>query len=42
MKENINNLGHMMAARPIYNKNLSKIFFSGTSGQISRKLGLKH
>ena len=40
----INNPGHMtkMAARPIYGKNLSKIFFSGTSGQISRKLGLKH
>ena len=40
----INNQGHMtkMAARPIYGKNLSKIFFSGTSGQISRKLGLKH
>ena len=31
-----------MAARPIYGKNLSKIFFSGISGQISRKLGLKH
>ena len=40
----INNPGHMtkMAARPIYGKNLSKIFFSGTSGHISRKLGLKH
>ena len=40
----INNPGHMtkMAARPIYGKNLSKIFFSGTSGQISRNLGLKH
>ena len=40
----INNPGHMtkMATRPIYGKNLSKIFFSGTSGQISRKLGLKH
>ena len=37
----INNPGHM-AARPIYGKNLSKIFFSGTSGPISRKLGLKH
>ena len=31
-----------MAARPIYGKNLSKIFFSGTSGPISTKLGLKH
>ena len=40
----INNPGHMtkMAARPIYGKNLSKIFFSGTSRQISSKLGLKH
>ena len=40
----INNPGHMtkMTARPIYGKNISKIFFSGTSGQISRKLGLKH
>ena len=40
----INNTGHMtrMAARPIYGKNLSKIFFSGTSGPISTKLGLKH
>ena len=39
----INNTGHMirMAARPIYGKNLSKIF-SGTSGPISTKLGLKH
>ena len=33
--------GHMskMAAMPIYGKNPSKIFFSGTSGQISVKLG---
>ena len=40
----INNLGHMtrMAARPIYGKKISKIFFSGTSGPISTKLGLKH
>ena len=30
-----------MAARPIYGKNLSKIF-SGTSGPISTKRGLKH
>ena len=30
-----------MAAMPIYGKNLSKIF-SGTSGPISTKLGLKH
>ena len=35
--------GHMtkMAAVPIYGKNPSKIF-SGTSGPISTKLGMKH
>ena len=40
----INNLGHMtkMAAMPIYSKNPSKIFFSGTGGPISKKLGMKH
>ena len=40
----INNLGHMtkMAAMPIYGKNPSKIFFSGTTGLISTKLGMKH
>ena len=40
----INNPGHMtkMAAMPIYGKNPSKIFFSGTSGPISMKLGMKH
>ena len=34
--------GHMtkMAAMPIYGKNLSKIFFSGTGGPISTKLGM--
>ena len=34
--------GHMtkMAAMLIYGKNPSKIFFSGTSGQISMKLGM--
>ena len=34
--------GHMtkMAAMPIYGKNPSKIFFSGTSGLISMKLGM--
>ena len=31
-----------MAAMPIYGKNLSKIFFSGTGGQILTKLGMKH
>ena len=31
-----------MAAKPIYGKNPSKIFLSGTSGPISTKLGMKH
>ena len=31
-----------MAAMPIYGKNPSKIFFSGTGGPISMKLGMKH
>ena len=31
-----------MAAMPIYGKNPSKIFFSGTGGPISKKLGVKH
>ena len=36
--------GHMtkMAATPIYGKNPSKIFFSGTGGPISTKLGMLH
>ena len=40
----INNPGHMtkMAAMPIYGKNPSKIFLSGTTGPISTKLGMKH
>ena len=40
----INNPGHMtkMAAMPIYGKNPSKFFFSGTTGPISMKLGMKH
>ena len=40
----INNPGHMtkMAAMSIYGKNPSKIFFSGTNGPISMKLGMKH
>ena len=40
----INDPGHMtkMAAMPIYGKNPSKIFFSGTGGPISTKLGQKH
>ena len=37
-------LGHMtkMAATPIYGKNPSKPFFSGTGGPISTKLGMWH
>ena len=37
-------LGHMtkMAARPIYGKNPSKIFFSRTRRPIFMKLGIKH
>ena len=40
----MNNPGHMtkMAAMPIYGKNPSKIFFSGTGGPISMKLDMKH
>ena len=40
----INNPGHMtkMAAMPIYGKNPSKIFFSGTGTLISKKLGREH
>ena len=40
----INNPGRMtkMAAMPIYGKNPSKFFFSGTTGPISTKLGMKH
>ena len=40
----INNPGHMtkMATMPIYGKNPSKFFFSGTTGPISTKLGMKH
>ena len=40
----INNPGHMtkMAAMPIFGKNPSKFFFSGTTGPISKKLGMKH
>ena len=35
-------VGHMtkMARKPIYGKNPSKIFFSGTGGPISTKLGM--
>ena len=40
----INNLGHRtkIAAMTIYGKKASKIFFSGTGGKISTKLGMKH
>ena len=40
----INDPGHMtkMAAMPIYGKNPSKSFFSGTGEPISTKLGMKH
>ena len=40
----INDPCHMtkMAAMPIYGKNPSKFFFSGTTGPISTKLGMKH
>ena len=40
MKINIKGLGHMtkMATTLIYSKNLSKIFFYRTSGQIALKL----
>ena len=31
-----------MAVMPIYGKNPSKIFFSGTGGPISKNLGVKH
>ena len=36
--------GHMitMAAMPIYGKNPSKFFFSGTTGLIAMKLDMKH
>ena len=40
----INNPGHMtkMAAMPMYGKNPSKIFFSGTAGPGLKKLGRWH
>ena len=44
MKINEHDAGHLtkMAATPIYGKNPSKIFFSGTSGLISTKLDTYH
>ena len=38
------NAGHMtkMAAMPIYGKNPSEIFLSGTNGPIYTKLGMYH
>ena len=37
-------VGHMtkMVAMSIYGRNLSKIFYSGTGGPISMKLGMEH
>ena len=42
MEVYLNGPGHMtkMFAMPIYGKNPSKIFFSGTSGLIVMKLGM--
>ena len=42
MKINEHDAGHMtkMAATPVYDKNPSKFFFSGSSGPISTKLGM--
>ena len=42
MKINEHDASHMtkMAATPIYGKNPSKIFFSGTGWLISMKLGM--
>ena len=44
MKIYSHDAGHMtkMAAMPIYGKNPSKIFFPGTGGPISTKLGIWH
>ena len=40
----LNHSGHMtkMATMPIYGKNPSKIFFSGTIGPMTLKLGIQH
>ena len=42
MKIHEHDAGHMtkIATTPIYGKNLSKIFFFGTGGLISTKLGM--
>ena len=44
MKIRLHDAGHMtkMATTPIYGKNLSKVFFSGTGGPISTKLGMNN
>ena len=44
MKIYWHNGGHItkMATMPIYGKNPSKIFLSGTDGLISTKLGMSH
>ena len=43
MKNCKHDAGHMtkMAAMPLYGKNPSQIFFSGTGGPISTKLGME-
>ena len=42
MKINEYDAGYMtkMAVKPIYDKSTSKVFFSGTDGPISTKLGM--
>ena len=44
IKISLNDAGHMtkMAAKPIYAKNPSKIFFTGTCRSISTNLGMLH
>ena len=44
MKIHEHDAGHMtkMAASPLYSKNTSQIFFSGTHRPISTKLGMLH
>ena len=38
----VNNIGHTITCMPIYGKNPLKFFYSGTTGPISTKLGMKH
>ena len=44
MKIHWHDAGHMtkVAAKPIYGKNPSQIFFSGNGGQLLMKFGVKH